>query len=66
MPVSLKEKPSYLFGRVLKYGHSSMHAIRQGMIWLIPCLMLSSLALFVACIAEFYIGSRPSWVQAFL
>ncbi|PNH89660.1 diguanylate phosphodiesterase [Vibrio diazotrophicus] len=42
-----------------------MHAIRQGMIWLIPCLMLSSLALFVACIAEFYIGSRPSWVQAF-
>ena len=65
MPVSLKEKPSYLFGRVLKYGHSSMHAIRQGMIWLIPCLMLSSLALFVACIAEFYIGSRPSWVQAF-
>ncbi|MCZ4374046.1 EAL domain-containing protein [Vibrio diazotrophicus] len=42
-----------------------MHAIRQGMIWLIPCLMLSSLALFVACIAEFYIGSRPTWVQAF-
>ncbi|MBD0786837.1 PTS sugar transporter subunit IIC/EAL domain-containing protein [Vibrio sp. Y2-5] len=42
-----------------------MHAIRQGMIWLIPCLMLSSLALFVACIAEFYIGGRPSWVQAF-
>ncbi len=65
MPVSLREKPSYLFSRVLKYGHSSMHAIRQGMIWLIPCLMLSSLALFVACIAEFYIGSRPSWVQAF-
>ncbi len=65
MPVSLKEKPNHLFGRVLKYGYSSMHAIRQGMIWLIPCLMLSSLALFVACIAEFYIGGRPSWVQAF-
>nr|WP_254869293.1 EAL domain-containing protein [Vibrio diazotrophicus] len=65
MPVGLKEKPNHLFGRVLKYGYSSMHAIRQGMIWLIPCLMLSSLALFVACIAEFYIGGRPSWVQAF-
>ncbi len=63
MVVSLLNLRKHLFGRLFKYSHSSMHAIRQSMIWLIPCLMLSSFALFVACIAEFLIGSRPVWVQ---
>ncbi len=65
MLVTLLNLRKHLLGRLLKYSHSSMHAIRQSMIWLIPCLMLSSFALFVASIAEFILGSRPIWVQTF-
>lgn len=44
------------------YLRSSMHAIREGMVWLIPCLMISSLALFFATLADFYFKVNPPWV----
>lgn len=43
----------------------SLSAIREGLLWLVPCLMISSLILFIAAIGEFVYGYRPSWVQYF-
>jgi len=43
---------------------TSLHAIRQSMIWLIPCLVMSSFALFVASMGEFIWGRGP-WVDSF-
>lgn len=40
----------------------SLQAVREGMVWLIPCLMLSSFALFFASIGEFILGSRDTWI----
>ncbi|WP_394128306.1 PTS sugar transporter subunit IIC/EAL domain-containing protein [Vibrio hepatarius] len=40
----------------------SLQAIREGMVWLIPCLMLSSFALFFASIGEFFLDSREAWI----
>ena len=45
-----------------KYIVSSFQAIREGMVWLIPCLMLSSFCLLLACLGEF-MGYRASWVS---
>lgn len=48
-----------------QYLVPSLYAIREGMIWLIPCLMISSFCLFAACISEFIQGYRSNWVEAF-
>lgn len=48
-----------------KYLTPSFQAIREGMVWLIPCLMISSFCLLVACIGEFVIGYRAPWVTVF-
>lgn len=48
-----------------QYVMPSLYAIREGMIWLIPCLMISSFCLFAACITEFAQGYRSTWVEAF-
>ncbi|NVC62286.1 EAL domain-containing protein [Vibrio sp. 05-20-BW147] len=42
----------------------SLQAIREGMIWLIPCLMLSAFALFFASMGEFIGGGRSGWINA--
>lgn len=41
----------------------SLQAIREGMVWLVPCLMLSSFALFFASIGEFILGGRSVWIS---
>lgn len=46
-----------------RYVLSSMHAIRESMVWLIPCLMLSSFALLLASMGELLLGNRPPWVE---
>nr|WP_254868967.1 EAL domain-containing protein [Vibrio hepatarius] len=33
------------------------------MVWLIPCLMLSSFSLFFASIGEFAVGNRTTWIE---
>ncbi len=48
-----------------QYVMPSLYAIREGMIWLIPCLMISSFCLFAACITEFAQGYRSTWVEVF-
>lgn len=49
----------------LKFIVPSLQALREGMIWLLPCLMLSSFALFFASIGEFFSGGRTAWVTLF-
>ena len=48
-----------------KYLVPSFQAIREGMVWLIPCLMISSFCLLVACMGEFILGHRAPWVNTF-
>lgn len=48
-----------------KYLVPSFQAIREGMVWLIPCLMISSFCLLVACMGEFILGHRSPWVNTF-
>ena len=50
---------------VTKYLLPSLQALREGMIWLLPCLMLSSFALFFGSIGEFIYGRRTTWVTIF-
>lgn len=44
---------------------ASLQAIRDGMVWLLPCLMLSSFALFFASVGEFATGTRAPWIEHF-
>lgn len=46
-----------------RYLFPSLQAVREGMVWLIPCLMLSSFALFFASIGEFILNGRTPWVS---
>ncbi|MGD8171391.1 PTS sugar transporter subunit IIC/EAL domain-containing protein [Vibrio sp. TRT 21S02] len=48
-----------------RYIVSSLKALREGMIWLVPCLMISSFALFFACVGEFLYGYRTETVTTF-
>ncbi|HFQ4928473.1 PTS sugar transporter subunit IIC/EAL domain-containing protein [Vibrio vulnificus] len=50
--------------KVSKRLAPSLQAIREGMIWLIPCLMLSAFALFFASMGEFVGGGRSVWINA--
>ncbi|HDY7522883.1 TPA: PTS sugar transporter subunit IIC/EAL domain-containing protein [Vibrio vulnificus] len=50
--------------KVSKRLAPSLQAIREGMIWLIPCLMLSAFALFFASMGEFVSGGRSGWINA--
>lgn len=47
-----------------KFIIPSFQAIREGMVWLIPCLMISSFCLLLACLGEFILGYRTAWVSA--
>ena len=42
---------------------NQMLAIREGLLWILPCLMISSLILFCASIGEFTVGKDRYWVQ---
>lgn len=42
---------------------SSMQAVRESMVWLIPCLILSSFALLLASMGELLLDDRPGWVD---
>ncbi|WP_334472599.1 PTS sugar transporter subunit IIC/EAL domain-containing protein [Vibrio sp. 16] len=50
---------------IRRYIVPSLQAIREGMLWLIPCLMISSFALFFASIGEFIAGHRYPWIELF-
>jgi len=39
-----------------------LQAIREGLLWILPCLMLISLILLVASIGEFIVGPDTPWV----
>ncbi len=64
-PRSLVAPPffSNLVSLLKRYVMPSFQALREGMIWLIPCLMFSSFALFFASMGEFYYGYRTGWVD---
>ncbi|WGV99174.1 EAL domain-containing protein [Vibrio sp. YMD68] len=51
-------------GFSLKFITPSLLALREGMIWLLPCLMLSSFFLFFASMGEFVFGRRTEWVTS--
>ncbi|MGF1910703.1 EAL domain-containing protein [Vibrio kasasachensis] len=40
-----------------------LQAIREGLLWILPCLMIISLILFVASIGEFIFGKDEAWVK---
>ncbi|MDK9738128.1 EAL domain-containing protein [Vibrio sp. D404a] len=40
-----------------------MLAIREGLLWILPCLMISSLILFGASLGEFTVGKDRYWVE---
>ncbi len=42
---------------------SQMQAIREGLLWILPCLMVSQLILFIASIGEFSHGGRTPWLD---
>ncbi|WP_260259205.1 EAL domain-containing protein [Vibrio intestinalis] len=42
---------------------SQLQAIREGLLWILPCLMILSLILFVASIGEFVLGRDEPWVK---
>lgn len=46
-----------------KHLWSSLLALREGMLWTVPCLMLSSIVLFIAAIGDFFHSERPVWVE---
>ncbi|WP_104402553.1 PTS sugar transporter subunit IIC/EAL domain-containing protein [Vibrio penaeicida] len=47
-----------------KHLWSSLLALREGLLWMVPCLMLSSFVLFIASIGDFLYDDRPAWVDA--
>ncbi|OIQ24568.1 EAL domain-containing protein [uncultured Vibrio sp.] len=49
--------------RVYQIFLIQIQAIREGLLWILPCLMISSLLLFVASVSEFVGGSNQTWVQ---
>jgi len=57
--------PSKVWKRVQSMFSLQMLAIREGLLWILPCLMLSSLILFVASIGEFTVGKSTWWVFVF-
>jgi lactose/cellobiose-specific phosphotransferase system IIC component len=49
--------------RIQSHVIPSLHAIREGMVWLIPCLLMSSFALLFASLGDFILDERPAWVE---
>ncbi|MFA0414507.1 EAL domain-containing protein [Vibrio renipiscarius] len=40
-----------------------LQAIREGLLWILPCLMIISSILFIASLGEFIFGKEQPWVQ---
>ncbi|WP_295890860.1 EAL domain-containing protein [uncultured Vibrio sp.] len=55
---------SLAFSTVRKHLSMSLQALREGMVWLIPCLMISSFSLFLASLGEFLTSERPLIVES--
>ncbi|WP_087017074.1 EAL domain-containing protein [Thaumasiovibrio subtropicus] len=43
---------------------TSLRAVREGLLWMVPCLMVSSVVLFLASILEFFQGGATPFTQA--
>jgi lactose/cellobiose-specific phosphotransferase system IIC component len=41
----------------------SLHALREGMLWLLPCLTVSAFILFAASLSEFILGKRTDSIN---
>ncbi|OLQ90841.1 diguanylate phosphodiesterase [Vibrio ponticus] len=41
-----------------------LQAIRESLLWILPCLMIISLTLFTASLGEFLFGNEEPWVKA--
>ncbi|PMJ93140.1 EAL domain-containing protein [Vibrio sp. 10N.261.55.A7] len=54
---------SLAFSSLRKHLKLSLQALRQGMIWLIPCLMISSFSLFFASLGEFITHDRNPFIE---
>ncbi|WP_244204646.1 EAL domain-containing protein [Vibrio rhodolitus] len=58
---------SIIFGQYLakfsKLMADQLQAIRESLLWILPCLMIISLTLFVASLGEFLFGKNEPWVQ---
>ncbi|USD66355.1 EAL domain-containing protein [Vibrio sp. SCSIO 43136] len=63
MPIDVLRVGKPLTNSVEKFISPSLRALREGLLWLVPCLMLSSLLLFVAAIGEFAYGRRLTWIE---
>ncbi|WP_434996559.1 EAL domain-containing protein [Vibrio scophthalmi] len=48
--------------RVKKIIAEQLQAVREGLLWILPCLMIISLILFVASLGEFLFGKDEQWV----
>ncbi|PWI34069.1 diguanylate phosphodiesterase [Vibrio albus] len=42
----------------------SMQSIREGLLWVLPCLIISSLFLFIASAGEFALGKSADWIES--
>jgi lactose/cellobiose-specific phosphotransferase system IIC component len=42
----------------------SMQSIREGLLWVLPCLIVSSLFLFAASVGEFSLGKSVGWIES--
>ncbi|HAS64152.1 MAG TPA: diguanylate phosphodiesterase [Vibrio sp.] len=51
------------FERLQKVLAEQLQAIREGLLWILPSLMIISLILFVASIGEFIFGKDEVWVK---
>ncbi|MCK6265108.1 EAL domain-containing protein [Vibrio sp. ZSDE26] len=50
-------------GKIYRTLAVQIQAIREGLLWILPCLMISSLLLFVGSVSEFIIGPNQPWVE---
>lgn len=61
--LSIKSRFLVAFNRISKCAAPYLLALREGLIWVVPCLMVSSFALFIASMGEFILGERPEWIE---
>ncbi|WP_244896819.1 EAL domain-containing protein [Vibrio panuliri] len=49
--------------RARKLITEQLQAIRESLLWILPCLMIISLTLFIASVGEFIFGRDEAWVK---
>ncbi|MGF1698005.1 EAL domain-containing protein [Vibrio lamellibrachiae] len=50
-------------GKIYRTLAVQIQAIREGLLWILPCLMISSLLLFVGSVSEFILGPNQPWIE---